>query len=125
MRTLELFKVVTFLFLCTICMVSCLNDDETKDEVENIIMYVSAETGEYYPVYDLDVKKEGMKVKEKGSKDWVVLSFSEIDGFEYERGYEYTLEVKKITLANPPMDGSNVKYELIKINSKEKVSAMN
>ena len=88
--------------------------------LENIKMYVSAETGEYFPVYDLNIKKEGMKVREKENMDWGVISFSEIDGFEYEKGYEYVLEVKKIILANPPMDSSNLKYELIKVVSKDR-----
>lgn len=120
MRRRKLFKVVLFFSFCMFCMTSCLNDDEVKDKIENIKMYVSSETGEYFPVYDLDIKKEGMKVREEKDKDWVVISFGEIDGFEYERGYEYVLEVKKTVLANPPMDGSNLRYELIKIVSKDK-----
>ena len=114
------FKVVLFFSFCMVCMTSCLNDDETKDKIENIKMYVSAETGEDFPVYDLDIKKEGMKVREKENMDWAVIPFSGIDGFEYEKGYEYVLEVKKIILANPPMDGSNLKYELIKVVSKDR-----
>lgn len=120
MRRRKLFKVVLFFSFCMFCMTSCLNDDEVKDKIENIKMYVSSETGEYFPVYDLDIRKEGMKVREEKDKDWDVIPFSKIDGFEYERGYEYVLEVKKTILANPPMDGSNLKYELIKVVSKDK-----
>ena len=31
------------------------------------------------------------------------------------KGHKYTLLVEKTTLANPPMDASNVKYKLISI----------
>ncbi|MCD7927044.1 MAG: DUF4377 domain-containing protein [Bacteroides sp.] len=45
--------------------------------------------------------------------------FSGINGFEYEKGYEYNLLVEKITLSNPPADASNLKYRLIEVLSKE------
>ncbi|MEZ5171950.1 MAG: DUF4377 domain-containing protein [Bacteroidia bacterium] len=45
-------------------------------------------------------------------------SCNSIEGFEFEWGNYYTLEVKKTILANPPMDGSSVKYNLNKVKSK-------
>ena len=40
------------------------------------------------------------------------------DGFDYSKGYEYTLLVKKTTLLNPPADASNIAYELVEVLSK-------
>jgi len=42
-----------------------------------------------------------------------------IEGFEFEWGYYYTLEVKKTKLAQPPSDGSSIECELIRILSKQ------
>lgn len=44
-----------------------------------------------------------------------------IKGFDFEWGYSYQLEIKAIQLKNPPMDGSSVSYDLVKVISKEKV----
>lgn len=44
-----------------------------------------------------------------------------IDGFTFEWGYTYSLKIKEIELANPPMDGSSVDYQLVKELSKTKV----
>ena len=42
-------------------------------------------------------------------------------GFTYERGNEYELLVKKTTLANPPQDSWNIRYELFRIVSQRKI----
>ena len=44
MKLRALFKVVLFFSFCMVCMTSCLNDDETKDKIENIKMYVCVNT---------------------------------------------------------------------------------
>lgn len=56
-----------------------------------------------------------MLVKEDGDLEYSHLAFGGIQGFDYVRGHEYELEVRKTTLANPPADGSNIAYELLKI----------
>ncbi len=45
-----------------------------------------------------------------------------IDNFSFEWGYYYKLKVKKTELASPPMDGSSVEYDLVKVVSKRKAS---
>jgi len=53
-----------------------------------------------------------------GTNDWEYF-YSEIEGFNYEEGYIYNLKVKQTAIINPPMDGSSIKYELLKLLSKE------
>lgn len=43
---------------------------------------------------------------------------NEIRGFTYEEGYEYTLRVALERVANPPADGSSVKYHLVRVEGK-------
>jgi hypothetical protein len=45
-----------------------------------------------------------------------------IDGFNFEWGYIYEIELKSIKLKNPPMDGGDTDYELVKEISKTKVA---
>ncbi|MDR5590036.1 DUF4377 domain-containing protein [Christiangramia sp. SM2212] len=54
-----------------------------------------------------------------GGENWGYL-YDGIEGFEYELGYVYDLKVKKITLENPPADGSSIKYILVNVRHKEK-----
>lgn len=44
--------------------------------------------------------------------------YSGIEGFDYEPGYEYRLRIKAEQLANPPQDGSSVRYTLLEQISK-------
>ncbi|MCO5234226.1 MAG: DUF4377 domain-containing protein [Chitinophagales bacterium] len=47
--------------------------------------------------------------------------YSQIEGFSYEKGYEYKLLIKEEKIENPPADGSNIRYILVKILSKNEV----
>jgi hypothetical protein len=64
-----------------------------------------------------------LQVKEKTSESWTNF-YSNIEGFTYEPGYEYVLKVKTEKIANPPADGSSVKYTLVKQVSKTKKEAV-
>jgi len=52
-------------------------------------------------------------VKEEGSSDWQYL-YTSIEGFNYEPGYEYIIDVRKEKVENVPADGSSLKYVLVK-----------
>lgn len=99
--------------LISIIMMGC-DKNEYTDKIEVIKMYVSAETGTYIP-WGSDTPVECMLVKEETASDYSPLAFGGIQGFDYVRGHEYELEVRKTTFANPPTDGSNISYELLKI----------
>ena len=60
-----------------------------------------------------------MLIKEKIVDKWTTF-YDQIEGFEYEEGYEYLLNVKIKTIKNPPADGSNLKYTLIEVFEKKK-----
>lgn len=56
--------------------------------------------------------------------DWEFF-YSSIDGFIYEPGYEYVLEVKEEKQENVPADASSIKYTLVKEVSKTKKESEN
>jgi hypothetical protein len=97
----------------------------TSNSEENIELFVSSETVKFTPKYPSEYEDEdniipkiydALKVKIVGFDDWMAIT--EIEGFDYEAGYEYELSVKKITQADP----YSVKYVLLRILSKEKKS---
>ncbi|MBA9075730.1 DUF4377 domain-containing protein [Rufibacter quisquiliarum] len=55
-----------------------------------------------------------------GSPDWR-LFYDTIEGFDYEEGFVYTLQVRIEKVENPPADASGRRYRLLKVISKEKV----
>ena len=116
--------VIAFAMLATFSLASCSSDDDNEDKVEQVTVYVSAETGVYYDMW-LDPEREnpiiGMQIREEGNSTWRTVSIYTITGFTYKKGNEYELLVKKTTLANPPQDSGNVRYELISIVSQRKI----
>jgi hypothetical protein len=57
--------------------------------------------------------------KENLADKWTYF-YDTIEGFEYEEGYTYEIEVAVTKIDNPPADGSSLQYVLVKIISKEK-----
>ena len=112
-----------FMMLAAFSLASCSSDDDNEDKVEQVTVYVSAETGVYYDLFDAEREHpiEGMQIREEGNSVWRTVSLYTITGFTYEKGNEYELLVRKTTLANPPQDASNIRYELISIISQRKV----
>lgn len=63
-------------------------------------------------------------VKEGRSSDWE-LFYDWIDGFEYEPGYEYVISVYRREIDVPPADGSNLKYVLDRVISRQMKESKN
>lgn len=117
MKTKVFLGMLFMAFLSVVGLTAC-SDDELKDVVKEIRMLVSAETGVTYAWGDDKQESpiECMLVKMNGdSEDWQPLGFEGIKGFAYERGHEYYLSVKRTILANPPADGSDITYSLVRI----------
>ena len=108
------------MMLAAFSLASCSSDDDNKDKVEQITVYVSAETGMFYNVPNTTLE-EGMMMRIDGEDNLICVAFNTIAGFTYEKGNEYELLVKKTKLANPPKDSGSIRYELIRIVSQRMV----
>ena len=78
------------MMLAAFSLASCSSDDDNEDKVEQVTLYVSAETGTYQNVPDNNYV-EGMLIREQGESTFYCVSFQTITGFTYERGHEYEL----------------------------------
>lgn len=56
-----------------------------------------------------------------GTDNWTYF-YDAIEGFQYEEGYVYQLQVLKHQIGNPPADGSSVRYVLVNLISKTKAT---
>lgn len=109
-------KRVGFLLITAIILLSSCND--TKNTVQ---MTVASEKRMAMGVAPMEV----LVVKEGADTDWSFF-YTNIEGFNYEPGYEYVLEVKKEAVAEPvPADASSIKYTLVKEVSKTEKTSEN
>lgn len=64
---------------------------------------------------------ECMQVRENPDEDWRMF-YDQIQGFDYEEGYEYELRVHTEEVENPPADASSLRWILDEVVSKNAVS---
>lgn len=102
------------IFSCFASFLSCSDDDS-----EVLQVTVSSNPAYSCIFYGCCWPTEVMQISED-LRSWDYLGFGEIEGFQYERGYEYVLRIKKSNIANPPADAPSVRYELLDVLSKEK-----
>ena len=111
--------IITTLLAAIFGLTSCSRDSNYEDKIEQVTVYVSAETGMFYNVPNTSLE-EGMLVR-IDHEYYICVAFNTIAGFTYEKGNEYELLVKKTKLANPPQDSGSIRYELIRIVSQRKI----
>jgi hypothetical protein len=61
-------------------------------------------------------------VKERPADRWTYF-YHGIEGFAFEPGYLYGLQVRRRSIRNPPQDGPSYEYHLLKIISREPAPA--
>jgi len=106
--------VVPFLF-------SCSGDNVTNDK-KIVELTIHPETGYNEFLFADDMYGEFLQYSEgKNPQKRILLSPGEsFNNFKFQKGYNYVLKVKKITLKHPLQDNYNVIYEYIETLSKEK-----
>ena len=80
------------------------------------VLYVAAETVECVGV----APQTCLLVRQQPDDPWE-LFYDEIEGFNYELGTEYVLEIEVGTVTDPPVDGSSLRYRLVRIVSARRV----
>ncbi len=104
----KLLLILSFVFLCSSCQ---------KQEIKRI--YIADRTVDCDGV----APQQCMLLKDVQSQDWTYF-YDTIEGFDYEEGFTYELEVAVNTIEKPLADSSSTQYSLIKIISKNQNSAI-
>lgn len=60
------------------------------------------------------IETQCLLVKRPGEDQWTFF-YDPIEGFDFQPGYNWTLEVRRTEVKNPPADGSSARWELIRI----------
>jgi len=92
------------------CVLLSLSSSCSRDTIR---MTVASRQGDCVGV----APQKCLLVKEGNDPEWEFF-YSSIEGFNYEPGYEYVLEVKKENRENPAADQSSIRYILVKEISK-------
>jgi hypothetical protein len=106
----ETMKRLTTILLIVLFVSACKKDFDTKTFI------VASQRATYTNWSGQSVTS--IQVKENPSDPFRILG-QEIEGFNYEEGFEYTILVKEYVLEDPPMDASNLRYVLKRIKSKK------
>lgn len=134
-RTSNLLVLLSVLLLTSL-LVACGSSSEAQPQFESKVSEVDAsqalpvktsqETdGEMITLFIgpelVDCEGAGpqkcMLVKESPDDEYS-LFYDQIEGFDYEEGYEYELVVEVTKVENPPADASSLKYSLVEVVSK-------
>lgn len=100
-------KQLIYLLMAAGIMFSCTSP-------KNIVKYtVASQTADCTGV----APQKCLLVKKGDASEWEFF-YSPIEGFNYEEGYEYVLEVREDPVENVPADASSIKYTLVKEVSK-------
>lgn len=122
MKTKNLFGIL-MLFLFTFAFISCDKEDEEGRKITDYKEYVLTVASEMRPglmlAEGLDFLKEVYPVKMENSEEWETLS--NIDGFEFEKGYEYKIKISETSYLDYRMgQPAWTEYDLLEVISKEK-----
>jgi peptidoglycan/xylan/chitin deacetylase (PgdA/CDA1 family) len=113
--TLRIWKIVVLAVLALVLVLtSCQSEPEESNLVTIIIGPDLVDCVGVAP-------QKCMQVKNQVNEDWT-LFYDQIQGFEYEEGFEYILVVEMMVVENPPADGSSLVPKLVRIVEKEPVS---
>ena len=104
----------------TIAIAACSAPDpstETAPDAEIVTLYVGPEKVDCVGV----APQECLLVRDSPDDEYEFF-YSQINGFDYEPGYEYELLVQKTPVENPPADASSIEWTLIEVVSKTPVT---
>jgi heat shock protein HslJ len=103
-------------------LVACTpGGQETESTANPTPSRIDDEMTVYVAPYQVDCEGEGpqkcLLVREDAADEYQLFYFG-INGFEFEPGYSYQLEVKKETMDDPPAGGSSIQWTLVEMTDK-------
>jgi hypothetical protein len=122
MKTKNLFGIL-MLFLFTFTFISCDKEDEEGRKITDYKEYVLTVASEMKPgVMSSDgynYLNDVYPVKKENTEDWEAMGY--IDGFEFEKGYEYKIKISETSYLDYRMgQPAWTEYDLLDVLSKEK-----
>lgn len=114
-----------FLLIAIVILTLAGCGKDVRDHSENVLVYVDAELilsdSDAFVYWNKeDTGNVGsFKMKEGENGEWKTVPVTTIQGFTFQEGYVWKLDVTKTYLSNPPQDGSSITYSLVKVIDKK------
>ena len=104
----------SLIFITALCSLSACNSfDVNLNQQHSEIWWVGAQTRECYGM----VPQQCLLVKKKVDGEWNNF-YDQIEGFTYQKGFEYKVRVAVTPIEQPMADGSDRRYTLLDVLSK-------
>lgn len=121
--TNRIYNTFVCLIIIGLCLCSCNDDENPKEEYKIMTLKVAAYRDYYVvPEHNISTNILGYVVTDENNKTYVIET---IKGFEdeYEEGYEFVIKVKAVNKnqGKPIQDLFGYYYYLLEILNKEKV----
>ena len=104
----------------SIIFLGCSKDNE-PDSVREAEFDISPAYVDCNLTFNQNTVQKCLTITESGHSDGYTVGAGTISGLDYEPGYKYRVNLRLTKLANPPLDGSDTEYKLIKVVSKVRV----
>lgn len=105
----------SLVLITALCSLSACNSFEVNlNQQHSQTWWVAAQTRECYGV----MPQQCLLVKKKQDAEWNNF-YDQIEGFTYQKGFEYKLRIAVTPIEQPMADGSDRRYTLLNILSKE------
>jgi len=105
-------RSLTFLLLL---FFNCTSKDLNEDTYvpEGTLMRINSYTVPCEGIIEMNclLLQKGNQI---GTEQWDYF-YDSIEGFEYEEGFQYDLDVLIKAIENPPADASSIRYQLIRL----------
>lgn len=101
-------------FSCFSTKMNTLNQETNQSNPQKILIHY------YQDICDGEGRQFCLLTRSSATENWNYL-FGYIDGFEYEWGYTYKIEILKEKKKHPSFDGSTHNYKLLNILEKERI----
>ncbi|MEM9954902.1 MAG: DUF4377 domain-containing protein [Chloroflexota bacterium] len=102
--------MIRILAILTILLLTATVASAQNDDAETVILHVGPNTQSC-----VGVGPQDCLIVRFDDEDDLTFFYDNIEGFEFEQGFEYTLEVVVTEIDNPPADASSLQYELVEI----------
>ncbi len=113
-------KRIAWILAFTSLLASACTSSTAANQEEILVLEVAAES---VPCVG-EMQDRCIQVRSPGGEEWQIF-YDPIEGFEHKEGTQYTLEVGRRRVPNPPADGSAYAYRLIRIIAQEPVGGEN
>jgi len=90
---------------------------ESADQGSALALQISMIIGPQWVDCVGESQQQCLQVKFDPQEDWQFF-YSQIEGFDYEPGYRYTLLVEQLEVKDPPAGGSSLRYVLVDVIEK-------